>query len=88
MHLSYLGPNPISLVTLRSEHVADGCFLHSPSSSAITVGGGSIHGALIHIWRPEIADGCDISCLVIWQDMSSLHTVVCDTPTKVDFKQL
>ena len=36
-----------------------------PSSSAVTVGGGSIHvitvlGVLILIWRPEIADGCDI----------------------------
>ena len=48
----------------------------------------TVWGALIPVWRPEVADGCDISCLVIWQDMSSLHTVVCDTPTKVDFKQL
>ena len=42
-----------------------------PSSSAIMVGGGSIPWfavleALIHIWRPEIADGCDISCSLIW----------------------
>ena len=48
------------------------CFLHSPSSSAITMEGGSIccipiWGTLIHIWRPEIADDCDISCWLIWQ---------------------
>ena len=38
-------------------------------------GGGSIHwiavlGALIHIRRPEIAGGCDLSCLLIWQEVS------------------
>ena len=53
------------------------CFLHSPSSSAITMGGaithvGSIHwitvwGALIHTWRPEITDACDICCLLIFR---------------------
>ena len=46
------------------------------SSSAITVVGGSIcriagWGAIIHIWRPEITDGCDISCLLIWQEIFS-----------------
>ena len=50
------------------------CFLHFPSSSAITIRDGSIcwitvWGALIHIWRPEIADGRDISCLLIWQEI-------------------
>ena len=55
------------------------CFLHSPSSSAITVGGGSILwiavlGTLIHLWRPEIADGCDISCWLIWQEVFSLYS--------------
>ena len=63
MHLSCLGP----ILFLSSP-----CFLHSPHSSAITVGVGiirwiTIWGALTHIWRPEIADGCDISCLLIWQ---------------------
>ena len=52
-----------------------------PSSSAIMVGGGSIRwiavlGTLIHIWRPEIADGCDISCLLIWQEIFSFHSVI------------
>ena len=63
------GANLVSLFTL---------FLHSPSSSEITMGSGSIPripvlGALIHIWRPEIADGCDISCLLIWQEIFSFH---------------
>ena len=58
--------------------VAVGCFLHSLSSSAISVGAGGICWitvlrALIHIWRTEIADGCDISCLLIWQEMFSFH---------------
>ena len=59
------GPNPVSLLTL---------LLASPSSSAITTGVGSTHwitvwGALIHIWRPEITDGGDISGLLIWQEI-------------------
>ena len=58
------------------------CFLHSSSSSAITVGHGNIPwmevwGALIYIWRPEIADGCDISCLSILQEMFSFHSPIC-----------
>ena len=69
MHLSYLGPIMFSCWP---------CFLHSPSSSAITMGGGSIPwitvlGTLIHIWRPEITDGCDISCLFIWQKKFPFH---------------
>ena len=52
------------------------CFLPSPSSSAINMGRGSVTWisvlwALIHIWRPEIADGRDISCLLIWQKIFS-----------------
>ena len=58
------------------------CFLHSSSSSASTVGHGSIPwmevlGALIQIWRPEIADGCDISCLSIQQEIFSFHRLIC-----------
>ena len=53
-----------------------------PSSfSAVTTGSGNIPwiqvlGALIHIWRPEITDGCDIFCLLIWQDTFSFHTCI------------
>ena len=41
------------------------------------VGGGclcwiTVLGALIHIWRPEITEGCDVSCL-IWQEIFSFH---------------
>ena len=62
MHFSYLGPNPVSLFTL---------LLAFPQFLSNHCGGGSICwiavlGALIHIWRPEIADGCDISCSLIW----------------------
>ena len=68
-HLSYLGPILFP---------CSPCFLHSPSSLAITMVDGStlwiaVLGALIHIWKPEIADNCDISCLLIWQDIFSLH---------------
>ena len=31
----------------------------------------AVWGALIHIWRPEITDGGDISGLLIWQEMFS-----------------
>ena len=30
---------------------------------------------LIHILRPESADGCDISCLLTWQEIFSFHRV-------------
>ena len=68
MHLSYLGP----ILFPRSPT------LHSPSSSAITMGSGSIFwikvvGALIHIWKPEIPDGCDVSSLLTWQEIFSFH---------------
>ena len=47
------------------------------SSSAITTGVGSICwiaalGALIHVWRPEMVAGCDISWLLVWQEIFSL----------------
>ena len=56
------------------------CFLHFPSPSAITVVAGSIRwiavwGGLIHIWRPEITDVCDISHLLIWQEIFSFHSL-------------
>ena len=42
------------------------------------LGGGSIRwivalGALIHIWRPGIAGRCDISCLLVLQEIVSFH---------------
>ena len=33
----------------------------------------AVLGALIHIWRPGSADGGDISCLLIWQEIFSFH---------------
>ena len=73
LHLSYLGPNLFPFSP---------CFVHSPSSPAVTLGSGCIHliavlGALIYIWRPEIADGCDLSCLwqEIWQEIFSFHSL-------------
>ena len=56
-------------------------FLHQPPPPprpAVTLGGGggsicwmAVSGALIRIWRPEIADGCDISYLLIGQEVFS-----------------
>jgi len=34
----------------------------------------TVLGALIHIWRPEIADGSDDSYLLIWREIFSFHT--------------
>ena len=58
--------------------MAISCIPLAPQQSPWRVGGNSIHGitvlgALIHIWRPEIADGCDISYLLIWQEIFSFH---------------
>ena len=56
-------------------------FWQSPSSKAITLGRGAgssfcwiaVLVALIHIWKPGITDSCDISCLLIRQEIFSLH---------------
>ena len=32
-------------------------------------------GSPHHIGRPKIADGCDMSCLLIWQEVFSFHKV-------------
>ena len=66
-------PSPLGVADM-----ADSCFLHSSSSSAITLGSGDIWigglGALIHIWRPEIIGGCNISSLLKWQIFSFQKT--------------
>ena len=50
------------------------CFLHSPSSSAVTMGW---QHPLDHSFgRPEITDGCDISCLLTWQEIFSFHSML------------
>jgi len=36
----------------------------------------SVWGTLIHIWRTEIIDGRDISCLLIWQEVFSLYSQI------------
>ena len=80
--LSYMGASAVWGPQLYADGPSpcSSCFLHSPSSSAITVGGGgstpwiAVWGALIHIWRAEITDGCDIFCLLIWQEIFSFHT--------------
>ena len=33
----------------------------------------AVLGTLNHIWRPEVTDGCDISCLLTWQEISSFN---------------
>lgn len=69
------GENPVSLFTLL---LAFPQLLSKHSVGA----SGSIHwiaalGALIQIWRPEIADSCDISCLSIQQEIFSFHSPIC-----------
>ena len=32
-------------------------------------------GTLIHMWRPEVTDGCDISCLLVQQEIFSFHSL-------------
>ena len=59
-----------SSLTLRRGRCGRWLLLAFPELSANTCAGGSscwraVLGALIHIWRPEIMDSCDISCLWI-----------------------
>ena len=65
------GANLVSPFTLRCGRWL---LLAFPRSLAITMEGSSIPtikvlGALTHIWRPEIIDDCDTSCLFIRQEM-------------------
>ena len=69
---------PCFLVHLKEWQMAISCIPLAPQQSLWRVRGNSIHcvtvlGAVIHIWRPEIADGCDISWLLIWQEIFSFH---------------
>ena len=64
--------------TLKS---AGGCFLHSASSSAITMGGDGTYsvavlGALVQFWRPEVTDGWQ-PCLLIQREVFSFHMCKC-----------
>ena len=52
--------------------MAASCIPPAPQQSPWGVRG-SIHGALIHVWRPEIASGCDLSCLLICQGIFSFQ---------------
>ena len=75
MHLSYLGPNLVSFFTLSL------AFPQLFSYQQLSMGGGGIHwitilGALFHVWRPEITDGCDNSWLLIWQETFSFHNAL------------
>ena len=71
------GASLVSRFTLRR---SKWLLLASPRSSAITMGvaasPGPVLGALIHNWRPEIVDGCDISHLLIWQEIFSFHKLM------------
>ena len=81
---------PCFFVHLKEQQMAASCF---SSSSAITMGSGSIPwatvlGALTHIWRPEIADGCHISCLLIWQEIFSFHKLMEKTQSCMFFSEM
>lgn len=65
--LSYL--RPILLLVLQLL-VFPQLLLKKLGAAAST---GSVLGALIHIWRLEIATGCDIPCLLICQEIFSFH---------------
>ena len=78
MHLGYLGPNPVSLFFLRRGKCDKWLLLAFPhwgygSICWIAVLGVPAPPTPFNIWRPEIADGCDISCLLIWQEMFSFY---------------
>ena len=79
MHLGYLGPNLVSLFFLRRGKCDKWLLLAFPhwgygSICWIAVLGVPAPPTPFNIWRPEIADGCDISCLLIWQEMFSFYS--------------
>ena len=76
VHFSYLGP---ILFPCSPWGVTDGSLEFPQLLSSHHGGDGRIFwitvwGVLIHIWRPGIADGCDVSCLSIQQEIFSFHT--------------
>jgi len=75
MQLSYLGP---ILAPLKEWQMAASCFpqLLSNHHGGVAASPGSVLGALIHNWRPEIIDVCDISCLLIWQEIFLFHKLM------------
>ena len=72
---------PCFLVHLKEQQMAASCFPPAPQQSPWGVGAssGSVLGTLIHVWRPEITDGCCISCLFIWQEIFSFHKIMVKT---------
>ena len=77
MHLCYLGPilfpgSPYGVVDVEK---AASCLPLAAQQSPwrVEASADPSLGALTLIWRPEIADGCDISCLSIWQEIFSFH---------------
>ena len=75
--LSDQGPNPVYSF-IRNDRSLLLAFLQLLSNHCGWGGGGSICwisvlGAIIHFWRLDITYDCDISCLLIWQEIVSFH---------------
>ena len=64
------GARPVSLFTMLFVSPPAPTLQQSPWG--VVAYTGSDWGALIHIWRPESTDGCDIFCLLIRQETASL----------------
>ena len=75
---------------LKGWQVAASCFPPAPQPSpwGVAASPGSVLGALIHIWRPEIIDGCDISHLLIWQEIFSFHKLMEKTQSCLFFSEM
>ena len=75
------GAKSLSLFTLRSGRWLLLAFPLS-CSAVIMVSGRicliSVLGALIHIWRLEITDSCDISCLLTCLEIFSFYIIIID----------
>ena len=67
------GANPLSLLTLL---LAFAQLLSNHHGVGVEVAASldPVLGALIHIWRLEITDGCGNSCWLIWQEIFSFHS--------------
>ena len=77
---SYLGPNPVSLFTLKSGRwLAASCICQGPQQSPL----GMAASTGLQFGEPSFAFGGkkslmagDISCLLIWQEIFSFHVIL------------
>ena len=69
------GAKPVSYFTLRSGRwlLLASSQLYSSHCGCGSIPWITVLGALTHLWRPGVADACDVSCLLVRQAIFSFH---------------